>query len=357
MENYITKIANREAIFTEDSLKVGYLDLSYEKMSNIKFRNGENSGFMFEYEGRTVLIPCSLEEKDKMMPFFSKAVLLEIKRKEKEQEEDALETLNFLTIELPKEPINNSIEETQENLDINSNSDINLQEDDFNSILIEKTPIIEPKIEEKPLDRIETENFQLDIVQTNENLTKEMPIESAQVMPTQIELPQNYLKEQYIQQEIKLPEQELNREVVNNTKENQNIIEDKKKKPIVFWSIGRLIMGILAIIVVIFITFQAYKSGVINILITNKTFISNLANNLIIAICMFFGGILGIITSKSSKKLGCIFTTLLFSLGVIYGALNWNSNYGNIRIWSAVSLVFVLFYLFCTIMNPRKIKS
>ena len=85
MTEYKTVISNREAIFSDENIKIGSLVLSYDKMSDIKYKNGDNSGFIIDYDGRKVLIPCSAEEKSSMMPFFQKAVLLERQRKEAEE--------------------------------------------------------------------------------------------------------------------------------------------------------------------------------------------------------------------------------------------------------------------------------
>ncbi len=83
MTTYVTTIKNRKAVFTDDYIQIENLILYYNKMSNIRYKIGK-SGFIFEYEGKNVLIPCEANEKDKMMPFFSKAVKLERQRKERE---------------------------------------------------------------------------------------------------------------------------------------------------------------------------------------------------------------------------------------------------------------------------------
>lgn len=83
MATYVTTIKNRKAVFTDNYIQIENLILYYDKMSNIRYKIGQ-SGFAFEYNGKNVLIPCEANEKDKMMPFFSKAVTLERQRKARE---------------------------------------------------------------------------------------------------------------------------------------------------------------------------------------------------------------------------------------------------------------------------------
>ena len=148
MAEYITTIANRETIFTEDTIKIGHLVLEYNKMSNVKYRKGTKPGFIFDYENRNIFLPCGEEEKSAMMPLFQKVALLDRQRKEEEErkrreeeerrrqeeeqrrleeerrrqeeemlrkqreEQDALDTLDFLTEGMidPEEPVEPEVE-------------------------------------------------------------------------------------------------------------------------------------------------------------------------------------------------------------------------------------------------------
>ena len=193
---------------------------------------------------------------------------------------------------------------------------------------------------------INPENIPLDIIQSVKQPEVQQPKQY------QIQLPSDMMEPQQVQQNSNLAYQP-------NKIDQQSIPVNQEEKPNIlksFWSVGRLVMGILAILACAFIVFQSYKYGAITILLTNKTFVSHVAVNLIIAVLLLIGGIIGIVTHKSTKKLSCILPTLMFAIGVGLGGYEWNNNYNYVRIWAIIALVFTLFYLFCSIMNPRKKK-
>ena len=105
MENFITNISNREAIFSDENIKIGNLILDYNKMSDIRYRSGDNPGFVLNYDDRKLFIPCGPEDKSSMMPFFQKAVKLERQRKEQEKEL-TLDDFSFDGSESESEEIN-----------------------------------------------------------------------------------------------------------------------------------------------------------------------------------------------------------------------------------------------------------
>ena len=401
MEPYVTTIANREAIFTEDGIKVGYLVLPFDKMSNVKFRKGGEQGFIFDYEGRNVFIPCSDEEKGAMMPFFSIVALKDRERHEEEErrkkeeeerrrqeeelrrkqleEQDALDTLDFLTVsmldpveavketkeETPQVEIENTVQEEPEKEQPQENPmtdlyepsgdspyydgryDNNINQNSFEPDLLQlEDSNLDFTPQEMQQNIMNPENIPLDIIQS----VKQPEVQ--QQKQYQIQLPSDMMEPQQVQQNSNLAYQP-------NKIDQQSIPVNQEEKPNIlksFWSVGRLVMGILAILACAFIVFQSYKYGAITILLTNKTFVSHVAVNLIIAVLLLIGGIIGIITHKSTKKLSCILPTIMFAIGAGLGGYEWNNNYNYVRVWAIIALFFTLFYLFCSIRNPRKKK-
>ena len=115
---------------------------------------------------------------------------------------------------------------------------------------------------------------------------------------------------------------------------------------------GRLVAGIISIILFGLMAFNLYHTGVINTLI-NYGHINNYSG-LILAASMLIGGIVGAATCGSRKKIGCIISSVLYLIGTIFGGLNWTYSYIDAKIATIVLAIFALFYLFCAIKNPSK---
>ena len=105
-----------------------------------------------------------------------------------------------------------------------------------------------------------------------------------------------------------------------------------------FWSVGRLVIGILAIILFAFIAFQSCAAGVANVLEESDSISGT--SGLFLSIFMLAGGIVGVATRM--------------------GATSWNSTYGDLQVWVIVSLIFAVFYIICAIMQKKsnsKVKN
>lgn len=406
MENYITTIANREAIFTEDTITIGHLVLAYDKMSNIKYRKGTKPGFLFDYENRNIFLPCGEEEKSAMMPFFQKVALLDRKRKEEEErkrreeeeqrrleeerrrqeeemlrkqreEQDALDTLDFLTEGMiePEEPVEPEIEVETPSVAVEEPTS-KIQELDAVTVLYGP-----------PLDSLYPEEGYQDKPVINQALGAELlqpqddshgfVAQPVQEEPAPMEMPamsipsmeNNFVKSepleivQSVQQSVEsepVPDDIFKPSISQQlTPEQSKDIDDvlllqKESKPQIkpFWKVGRLVAGIISIILFGLMAFNLYHTGVINTLI-NYGHINNYSG-LILAASMLIGGIVGAATCGSRKKIGCIISSVLYLIGAVFGGLNWTYSYIDGKIATIVLAVFVLFYLFCAIKNPSK---
>ena len=126
--------------------------------------------------------------------------------------------------------------------------------------------------------------------------------------------------------------------------------ETKKKEAV--WSIGRLVFGILAIVLFVLIALQSCVAGISNALEENDSFSGT--SGLFLAVFMLSGGITGIATRNSTKKGGPIAVVIQFVIGALMGATSWNSDYSDLRVWTVVSLIFAVFYLICAIRTKKE---
>ena len=406
MENYITTIANREAIFTEDTITIGHLVLAYDKMSNIKYRKGTKPGFLFDYENRNIFLPCGEEEKSAMMPFFQKVALLDRKRKEEEErkrreeeeqrrleeerrrqeeemlrkqreEQDALDTLDFLTEGMiePEEPVEPEIEVETPSVAVEEPTS-KIQELDAVTVLYgppldslypeegyQDKPVINQALGAELLQpQDDSHGFIAQPVQEGP-APMEMPAMSIPSMENNFVEPEPLEIVQSVQQSVEpepVPNDIFKPSIAQQlTPEQSKDIDDvlllqKESKPQIkpFWKVGRLVAGIISIILFGLMAFNLYHTGVINTLI-NYGHINNYSG-LILAASMLIGGIVGAATCGSKKKIGCIISSVLYLIGTVFGGLNWTYSYIDGKIATIVLAVFVLFYLFCAIKNPSK---
>ena len=83
-----------------------------------------------------------------------------------------------------------------------------------------------------------------------------------------------------------------------------------------FWSIGRLVIGILLLVLSLFVLFQACAAGVVNTLEENTDDVGGTAGT-IVAVFMIASGVIAIVTRNSKSKVGPIVTAVLLILGAI----------------------------------------
>lgn len=118
------------------------------------------------------------------------------------------------------------------------------------------------------------------------------------------------------------------------------------------FSTGRLVLGIIAIILFAFIAFQSCAAGVGNALEENNSISGS--SGIFLAIFMLAGGITSIATRKSTKKGGLIACTILYVISALMGATSWNSDYSDLKVWVVVSLLYALFYVVCILKTSKK---
>ena len=126
---------------------------------------------------------------------------------------------------------------------------------------------------------------------------------------------------------------------------------DVKEKSGAVWSTGRLVLGILAIVLFVLVAFQSCAAGVSNALEESDSFSGS--SGLFLAVFMLVGGITGVATRKSEKKGGPIASGILFIIGALMGATSWNSDYSDLKVWTVVCLLFAAFYIICAVKTKK----
>ena len=100
--------------------------------------------------------------------------------------------------------------------------------------------------------------------------------------------------------------------------------------------IWKLVSGILSMILFVFVTLQSCAAGLANALEENGE-VSGSAG-FIVAVLMLAGGIVSVVTRKSTKKGGNIALIVLFGLAALIGFANFGS-YSDLAIWSGWCLI------------------
>lgn len=119
---------------------------------------------------------------------------------------------------------------------------------------------------------------------------------------------------------------------------------DGKKKG--YLSTGRLVIGIISMILFIFIAFQSCAAGLSNALEENNA-LSGSAG-LFTAIMFLVAGIVGVCTRNSKGIVGPIITAVLYFIGAAF-TIGTGDTYGDLPIWGALSAIFGLMLVFCVV--------
>ena len=121
-----------------------------------------------------------------------------------------------------------------------------------------------------------------------------------------------------------------------------------------FWSIGRLVLGIIAMLLAFFIIFQSCAAGIVNAI--DETGDASGSMGVFLALFMIVGGIVGIASRNGKRKVGPLITAILFFLGFLIGLSGIGSTYTDLPIWGGVSACIGIVYLICAIKTKKPTK-
>lgn len=120
------------------------------------------------------------------------------------------------------------------------------------------------------------------------------------------------------------------------------------------YSTGRLVLGIIAIILFALIALQSCVAGLGNALEESDSISGS--SGFVLSVFMLAGGITSVATRKSTGKGGLIACAILFGIAAVMGATSWNSDYSDLKIWGFVSVIYCAFYVVC-IRKTGKLSS
>lgn len=118
-----------------------------------------------------------------------------------------------------------------------------------------------------------------------------------------------------------------------------------------FWSVGRLVIGIISIVLFMLITFQSCAVGVGNTIMENGE--TSGTSGFFTAIFMLTAGIVGICTRNARGKTGPIVTTVLYWLAALM-TVGEGESYGDLPIWGALSFIFGVVFLIAAIKTKKE---
>lgn len=114
------------------------------------------------------------------------------------------------------------------------------------------------------------------------------------------------------------------------------------------WSVGRLTIGIISMLLFIFITFQSCAAGFVNAVEANGS--TSGSAGLFTGIMFLIAGIVGVCTKNTKGMVGPIITAVLYFIGAIL-TIGTGSTYGDLPIWGGLSAIFGIFFVACAIKS------
>lgn len=108
------------------------------------------------------------------------------------------------------------------------------------------------------------------------------------------------------------------------------------------FSVARLVIGILSIVLSLLILFQSCAAGIVNTLADTGD-VGGSAG-FMVAVIFIVSGIIGIVTRNSQKKTGPIVCFVLYLLAGLLAVSN-SAVYADLQIWGILSIVFGVIFL------------
>lgn len=118
-----------------------------------------------------------------------------------------------------------------------------------------------------------------------------------------------------------------------------------------FWSIGRLTIGVISIVLFIIVSFQSCAVGLGNSLQDNGAASGSIG--FFLAILLLLSGIIGICTRNSTSKVGPILACIFYMLGAVM-AIGQGDTYPDLPIWGVISAIFGVVFLISAIKTKKQ---
>ena len=131
---------------------------------------------------------------------------------------------------------------------------------------------------------------------------------------------------------------ESEREVVYSTKKGK-------------WSSGRLVIGIISIILFVLISFQSCAAGLGNALQNDNSGSGTMG--VFLAFMMLIAGIIAICTKNSRSKVTTMIPTIFYWIGSLVGLGNVGI-YKDLAVWATLSFIFGLVFVIAGVKTKKQ---
>jgi len=122
-----------------------------------------------------------------------------------------------------------------------------------------------------------------------------------------------------------------------------------------FWSVGRLVIGIVLLVLSLFVLLQACAAGLVNTMEENTGDVGGTAG-FIVAVFMIVAGIIAIVTRNSKSKAGPFVAAGLLVLGAIIAFFN-SAVFEDLIVWGVISIALGIVFIICGIKTPKGRKE
>ena len=118
------------------------------------------------------------------------------------------------------------------------------------------------------------------------------------------------------------------------------------------WSSGRLVIGILSILLFVVISFQSCAAGLGNVLKSNQE--TSGTAGVFLAAMLLIAGIIAICTRNVRSKFGIISPTIFYWLGALI-TVGQGTTYKDLPIWGGLSFIFGLVFVIAAIKSKKRV--
>lgn len=118
-----------------------------------------------------------------------------------------------------------------------------------------------------------------------------------------------------------------------------------------FWSAGRLVIGIILIVLSLFVLFQSCAAGIYNTL--GDTDDAGGTAGCFVAILMIAAGVCAIVSRNSKSKAGSIAAAIILLIGSVVAFFN-TKVYEDLLVWGIVLILAAVVFIICAVKTPGK---
>ena len=117
------------------------------------------------------------------------------------------------------------------------------------------------------------------------------------------------------------------------------------------WETGKLVLGIISMVLFVIVTFQSCAAGLGNALADNGEVSGSFG--FLVALNLLVSGIIAVAARKSVKKAPMIIAAVLTWLNYFYAKM-FGGSYSDLVVWGFISFAFGVVYLFSAMRTKKQ---